>query len=85
MPAGTQTCTFLSKKQFSAFREKLIARCPIFEGMRPGEILAFRWRPVKGTAVTVAARVHKRVLKTQERGKTREGAISGGTLKLLNE
>ncbi len=66
-------------------REKLIARLAIFEGMRPGEILALRWKSVTGETVRVAERVYKRVLNTPKNGKTREGAISDGTLELLKE
>ncbi|HXK07813.1 MAG TPA: hypothetical protein VMS37_35795, partial [Verrucomicrobiae bacterium] len=61
-------------------REKLIARLAIFEGMRPGEILALRWKSFAGETVQVAERVYKRVLNTPKNGKTREGAISDGTL-----
>ena len=66
-------------------REKLIARLAIFEGMRPGEILALRWKSVTGGRIQVQERVYKRVLNTQKNGKTREGAMSDGTLKLLEE
>ena len=61
-------------------REKLIARLAIFEGMRPGEILALRWKSFAGETVQVAERVYKRVLNTPKNGKTRVGAISDGTL-----
>jgi len=66
-------------------REKLIARLAIFEGMRPGEILALRWKSVAGGIILVEQRVYKRVFNTPKNGKTREGAISDGTLELLNE
>ena len=66
-------------------REQLIARLAIFEGMRPGEIFALRWKSIQGDAVRVEQRVYKRVLDTPKNGKTREGAISDGTLKLLKE
>jgi integrase len=66
-------------------REKLIARLAIFEGMRPGEILALRWKSVAGEILVVQERVYKRVLNTPKNGKTREGAISDGTLELLRE
>ena len=66
-------------------REKLIARLAIFEGMRPGEILALRWKSVAGGIVRVEERVYKRKFNTPKNGKTREGAISDGTLELLNE
>ncbi|MEO8593676.1 MAG: tyrosine-type recombinase/integrase [Candidatus Solibacter sp.] len=66
-------------------REKLIVRLAIFEGMRPGEILALRWKSVAGEIIRVEERVYKRVFNTPKNGKTREGAISDGTLELLNE
>ena len=66
-------------------REKLIARLAIFEGMRPGEILALRWKSIAGASLQVQERVYKRVLDTPKNGKSREGAISDGTLKLLEE
>jgi integrase len=66
-------------------REKLIARLAIFEGMRPGEILALRWKSVAGEIIRVEERVYKRVFNTPKNGKTREGAISDGTLELLKE
>jgi len=66
-------------------REKLIARLAIFEGMRPGEILALRWKSLEGAAICVEERVYKRKLDTPKNGKTREGAISDGTLTLLTE
>jgi integrase len=66
-------------------REKLVARLAIFEGMRPGEILALRWKSFAGGVLRVEQRVYKRVLGTPKNGKTREGAISDGTLDLLKE
>jgi integrase len=66
-------------------REKLIARLAIFEGMRPGEILALRWKSIIGDTIQVAERVYKRVLNTPKNGKAREGAISDGTLELLHQ
>jgi integrase len=66
-------------------REKLIARLAIFEGMRPGEILALRWRALAGDVLRVDERVYKGVLNTPKNGKKREGAISDGTLNLLRE
>ncbi len=66
-------------------REKLIARLAIFEGMRPGEILALRWKSVAGEIIRVEERVYKRKFNTPKNGKTREGAMSDGTLELLKE
>lgn len=74
-------------KYLEAFdlREKLAARLAIFEGMRPGEILALRWKSVAGEIIRVEERVYKRKFNTPKNGKTREGAMSDGTLELLNE
>jgi len=66
-------------------RERLIARLAIFEGLRPGEILALRWRALEGCALRVEQRVYKRVLNTPKNGKVREGAVSDGTLALIEE
>ena len=66
-------------------REKLSARLAIFEGLRPGEILALRYKALEGDIVRVEQRVYKRVLNTPKNGKTREGAISDGTLSLIAE
>ncbi|MGO9231158.1 MAG: tyrosine-type recombinase/integrase [Bryobacteraceae bacterium] len=66
-------------------REKLVARLAIFEGMRPGEILALRWKSVADEVIRVVERVYKRVFNTPKNGKTREGAMSDGTLELLKE
>jgi integrase len=66
-------------------RDKLIARFAIFEGMRPGEILALRWKSVADEKIRVEERVYKRVLDTPKNGKSREGAFSDGTLQLLRK
>lgn len=66
-------------------RERLIARLAIFEGMRPGEILALRWKSIAGLTIRVEERVYKRVLNTPKNGKTRESAISDRTIEQLKE
>ena len=66
-------------------RETLIARLAIFEGLRPGEILALRWRALDGEKLWVKERVYRRVLNTPKNGKVRDGAISDGTFSLLRE
>jgi integrase len=66
-------------------REKLISRLAIFEGLRPGEIFALRWKSLEGEIIRVEQRIYKRVLNTPKNGKTREGAISDGTLTLIKE
>ena len=68
-----------------SLREKLISRLAIFEGLRPGEILALRWKSLEGEIIRVDQRVYKRVLNTPKNGKTREGGISDGTLSLIKE
>ena len=66
-------------------REKLTARLAIFEGMRPGEIVALQWKSLTGDAIRVGQRVYRGLLGTPKNGKSREGAISDGTLRLLAE
>jgi len=66
-------------------REKISARLAIFEGLRPGEILALRWKALDRDRLWVEERVYKRVLNTPKNGKSREGAISDGTLALLRK
>jgi len=66
-------------------REKLIARLAIFEGMRPGEITALQWKSLSGETLRVGQRVYRGFLGTPKNGKSREGAISDGTLQLLEE
>src|SRR5436309_58929 len=66
-------------------RERLIVRLAIYEGMRPGEILALRWKSVSGDMIRVEQRVYKRVLNTPKNGKIREGAMSDGTIALLKQ
>jgi integrase len=66
-------------------REKLISRLALFEGLRPGEILALRWKVLEGDAIWVEERIYKRVFNTPKNGKAREGAISDGTLALIRE
>ena len=66
-------------------REALISRLAIFEGMRPGEILALLWKVVGQNAMTVDRRIYKRVFDTPKNGKTRAVAISDSTWELLKE
>lgn len=66
-------------------RERLIARLAIFEGLRPGEILALRWKSVADEILRVRERLYDRKLDTPKSGKPREGAFSAGTLTLLSE
>jgi len=66
-------------------RGRVIARLAIFEGLRPGEILALRWKALVGDSIRIEERVYKRVLDTPKNGKSREGAISEGTLALIRE
>jgi len=66
-------------------RERLISRLAIYEGMRPGEILALRWKAIRRSAVLVEERVYKRVFDTPKNGKSREVALSDGTRALLEE
>jgi len=66
-------------------REKLISRLAIFEGMRPGEILALRWNSIAEDTICVDQRVYKHVLGTPKNGKARKGAMSAGTYELFQE
>lgn len=66
-------------------RERLAARFAIFEGMRPGEILALRWRNIQSDKLVVEQRVYRQKFDSPKNGKSREGCISAGTLRLLNE
>ena len=81
----------LTEKEVSIYlealdlRERITARLAIFEGLRPGEILALRWRSLDKERLRVEERVYKRVLNTPKNGKAREGAISDGTLALIRE
>ena len=55
-------------------REKLIARLAIFEGLRPGEILALRWKALDGEILRVErARLQARLEHAEEREDPRRG------------
>jgi integrase len=64
-------------------RERLIARLAIFEGLRPGEILALRWGSFDGEAMRIRERVYEGKIDTPKSGKPRESALSDGTLSAL--
>jgi len=64
-------------------QEKLMARLAIFEGLRPGEILALRWGAFDGDAVRIRQRVYQGGFDTPKNGKQRESALSDGTINLL--
>ena len=53
--------------------------------MRPGEILALRWKAVSGDRIRVDQRVYRGILDTPKNGKSRDGALSDGALALLKE
>jgi len=61
-------------------RERLICRLAIFEGLRPGEILALRWGAFDGQAMRIRERVYEGKLDTPKSGKARESALSDGSL-----
>jgi len=61
-------------------RERSIARLAIFEGLRPGEILALRWGSFDGDAIRIRERVYEGKFDTPKNGKGRESALSDGTL-----
>jgi hypothetical protein len=64
-------------------REKLITRLADFRRDALGRDPGAQMEVGAGETITVAERVYKRVLNTLQNGKTREGAISDGTLKLM--
>ena len=63
-----------------SLRERLMARFAIFEGMRPGEILALRWGAIDGEWLRVRERVYEGRMDTPKNGKGRDSAICDGTL-----
>jgi integrase len=63
--------------------ERLMARLAIFEGLRPGEILALRWGAFDGDAVRIRQRVYQGGFDTPKNGKQRESALSDGTIALV--
>jgi integrase len=60
-------------------RERLMARLAIFEGLRPGEILALLWGTLENDAVQIRQRVYQGNLDTPKSGKARLAALSDGT------
>jgi integrase len=50
-------------------REEVFSRLAIYERMRPGEILALRWKAVRNYPLSVEERVYKRVFDTPRNGK----------------
>ena len=64
-------------------RERLAARLAIFEGLRPGEILALRWEDVQGDCLRVERRIYHGELDTPKNARPRVAALSRGTLELL--
>ena len=65
-------------------RERLIARLAIFEGMRPGEILALLWRHLENERLCIEQRIYRGSINSPKNGKSREVAISDGTMTELN-
>jgi len=65
-------------------RERLIFRLAVFEGMRPGEILALQLRHLRDTSISVEQRVYKGKLDTPKGRKGRRTArkvgLSVGTM-----
>ena len=61
-------------------RERLIARLAIYEGLRPGEILALRWGCLEGDGAVIRQRVYRGRIDAPKSGKTRDAALSDGTL-----
>ena len=61
-------------------RERLMARLAIFEGLRPGEILALRWGNLESDGVVIRQRVYQGNLDTPKSGKSRDAALGDETL-----
>lgn len=64
-------------------REKLAVRLAVFEGLRPGEILALRWEDVHESYVRIERRIYHGIIDTPKNSKPRLAALSRGTLQLL--
>jgi hypothetical protein len=64
-------------------QERLIARLAIYEGLRPGEILALRWGSFDDEAINITERVYQGKFDTPKNGKPRESGMSDGTIELL--
>lgn len=64
-------------------RERLAARLAIFEGLRPGEILALRWEDIAEASVCIERRIYHGEIDTPKNSRPRQAALSTGTLELL--
>lgn len=60
-------------------RERLMARLAIYEGLRPGEILALNWGAFECDAVVIRQRIYQGKFDSPKSGKIREAALSDGT------
>lgn len=62
-------------------REKIVAQCAIGSGMRPGEILALKWKHIAENHVKVEQRLYRGKIDTPKSGKSeREVGISDGLI-----
>jgi integrase len=61
-------------------RDRLMARLAIFEGLRPGELLALRWGSLDGDAFIIRERIYQGKLNTPKNGRSREAVLSDGTI-----
>jgi integrase len=67
-------------------QEHLMARLAVYEGLRPGEILALRWGSFEEEgAINIQQRVYGGRFDTPKNGKTREAGMSPGTIELLSK
>jgi len=64
-------------------QERLMARLAIFEGLRPGEILALRWGSFDDEALNIRERLYQGKFDTPKSGKAREVSMSDGTIELM--
>jgi integrase len=62
-----------------------MVRLAIFEGMRPGEILALQWELIHPGFIVVQERVYKGSIDMPKNRKTRHVALSDGTAALPEE
>lgn len=60
-------------------RERLMARLAIYEGLRPGEILALIWGALESDAIVISQRIYQGKFGTPKSGKPREAGVSDGT------
>lgn len=77
---------FLRMLSVLDLRERLIVKLALYQGMRPGEILALRWSGIDGAVFTVRERTYHGDLDTPKTLKSaRQGALGPETIADFNE